>query len=173
MCCRISELGFAQGSGVTRAWPTKCCCEHTHVCFRKKTPFIQGCTQGSKVVWGRPTNYCCKHTHVCVWQNHMSSQGLHQGSKRYKGLADQLLLRAYTYVCCRKNAGLNPSTKGCQGCGKPSAAYTCVCFRKTVQGCTQGSKVTRDWPTMCCCEHTHVCCRMYQFRVAPKCQGLQ
>ena len=33
--------------------------------------------------------------------------------------------------------------------------------------------VTRASPAYCCCEHTHVCCRMSHLRVAPKGQGLQ
>ena len=133
--------------------------------FQNKNPFIQGCTQGSTVVWGRPTNCCCEHTHVCVAESHVNSR-------------------------------LAPRIKKVQEFGRPTAAASIhICVSETVPGCTQGSQVTRDWPTncenmssqgctqgprdtgvwptMCCCEHTHVCCRIYQFRVAPKCQGLQ
>ena len=35
------------------------------------------------------------------------------------------------------------------------------------------SKVTKAWPTSCCCEQTPVCCRICQFRAAPSIQGLQ
>ena len=39
--------------------------------------------------------------------------------------------------------------------------------------CTPVSKVTKAWPTSCCCEQTPVCCRICQFRAAPNIQGLQ
>ena len=218
MCCRISKLGVAQGSGVTRAWPTRCCCEHTHV-RSEKTAFIQGCTQGSKVVWGRPTNCCCKHTHVCVAESHVSSrlaprikkvqelgrpnfaatrcccehthvmfrknnpfiQGCTQGSKVVWGRPTNCC-RKHTHVCVAEshvNSRLAPRVKKVQEFGRPTAAASIhICVSETVPGCTQGSQVTRDWPTncenmssqsctqgprdtsvwptMCCCEHTHV-----------------
>ena len=109
----------------------------THMCVSEKTAFIQGCTQGSTVVWGRPTNCCCEHTHVCVAESHLNSR-------------------------------LAPRIKKVQEFGRPTAAASIhICVSETVPGCTQGSQVTRDWPTNCCCEHTRVCCRVYQFRVAP------
>ena len=92
--------GCTQGSSVTRAWPTKCCCEHTHMCLSEKTQFIQGCTQGSKAVWiARRT--AAVSIHMCVWQNHVNSRLAPR--IKYKSLADQLLLRAYTYVCVRNS----------------------------------------------------------------------
>ena len=143
-----------KGTGVR---PTKFCCDQVllraHTCdFQKKNPFIQGCTQGSKVVWGRPTNCCCKHTHVCMVESHVNSR-------------------------------LAPRIKKEQEFGRPTAAASIhICVSETVPGCTQGSQVTRDWPTNCenmssqgctqgprvtsvwptasCCEHTHVCCKI-------------
>ena len=122
------------------------------MCVSEKTPFIQGCTQGSKVVWGRPTNCCCEHTHVCVAEPHVNSR-------------------------------LTPRIKKVQEFGRPTAAASIhICVSETVPGCTQGSQVTRDWPThrenmssqgctqgprvtsvwptACCCEHTRVCCKI-------------
>ena len=165
------DLGIKKYKGLA---PTSCCCEHTHVCCRisklrlhpgirglqglgrpgaagEKTPFVQGCTQGSKVVWGRPTNCCCEHTHVCMAESHVNSR-------------------------------LAPRIKKVQEFGRPTAAASIhICVSETVPGCTQGSQVTRDWPTncdmssqgctqgprvtsawptACCCEHTRVCCKI-------------
>ena len=110
VCCRISKLGVAQGSGVTRAWPTRCCCEHTHVKVAPKDQRLYGVGRRTAAV----------SIHMCVWQNHMSTQGLHQGSKRYKSLADQLLLRAYTYVC-QKQFQVAPKDHRLHGTGRPTA----------------------------------------------------
>ena len=71
----------------TRPWPIRCCCEHACACCRMSQYRVAWIT-GYK---GWPTSCCCEHTHMCV---------------------------------AEKNAGLNPRTKGCQGCGKPRAAYT-------------------------------------------------
>ena len=119
---------------------------------------------------------------------------LHPRIKGCMGLADELLLRAYTCVCGRITCQLKACTKDQKGTRvwptNCCCEHTHMCVKKQpVPGCTQGSQVTRDWPTncenmssqgctqgprdtsfwptMCCCEHTHVCCRIYQFRVAP------
>ena len=39
---------------------------------------------------------------------------------------------------------------------------------ESLEGCTQGSRVTRVRPTTSCCKHTHVCCQIHQIRAAPK-----
>ena len=59
-------------------------------------------------------------------------QGCTRGSSVTGGLADQVLLRA----------------------------YTCLLQNTPIQACTQGSKFIRVWPTECCCEraNTHMCC---------------
>ena len=46
-----------------------------------------------------------------------------------------------------------------------------VCCRVSGQDCTQHSRVTRVSPTNCCCEQTHVGCRMNHLKVAPQDQG--
>ena len=147
MCCRISKLGVAQGSGVTRAWPTRWCCEHTHVCLRTKTHSFKVAPKDQRLygvgrrtaavsihmcVWQNHTSTQGLHQgsnryksaavsiHMCVWQNHMSTQGLHQGSKRYKSLADQLLLRAYTYMF-QKQFQVAPKDHRLHGTGRPTA----------------------------------------------------
>ena len=109
--------------------PTSCCCEHTHVCCRISK---LGVAQGSGVTRAWPTRCCCEHTHVCFRKNPIHSR-LHPRINSCMGLADELLLRA----------------------------YTCVCGRITSQlkACTKDQKGTRVWPTNCCCEHTHMCVR--------------
>ena len=64
--------GFTQGSRVTSAWPTRCCCEHTHVCFREPCrsrlhPRIKG--------YMGLADKCCEHTHVCG--RILSTESLH------------------------------------------------------------------------------------------------
>ena len=88
----------------------------------------------------------------------------------------------------QKKKGLNPRTKGCQGCGKPSAAHMCVSEKQfkiapkgqrlhgigrptaaaSIHVCAakyinsglhlQVSRVTIVWQISCCCENTHVTC---------------
>ena len=78
------------------------------------------------------------------------------------------------------NSRLAPRIRKVQEFGRPTAAASIhICVSETVPGCTQGSPVTRDWPTncenmgctqgprvtsvwptACCCEHTHVCCKI-------------
>ena len=109
------------------------------------------------------------------------------------GLAGQLLLRAYTcifqkisiQVCTKGNrvgrsiaAAPRDHFKGYKGLAGQVrlGAYACVFRNLSIQSCTQvrhGSKVTKAWPTSCCCEQTPVCCRICQFRAAPNIQGLQ
>ena len=83
----------------------------------------QGFTQGSTVTKDCPTTGCCRHTHVCRRTNQCR---VAPRVKVYKGLADHMLL----------------------------GAYTCVLQNRRNQGCTQGSEVTKVWPSSCCCEHT-------------------
>ena len=142
--------GCTQGSKAVWDWPTDCCCEHTHVCVAESHVNSRLAPRIKKVQeLGRPnfaaTRCCCEkkpHSfkvapkdqrlygvgrrtaavsiHMCVWQNHMSTQGLHQGSKRYKSLADQLLLRAYTYVY-QKQFQVAPKDHRLHGTGRPPA----------------------------------------------------
>ena len=162
--------GFTHGSTVTRDCPTICCCGHTHVCCRihqrrvaprvkvyagladqvthgsytcvLQNVSIQGCTQESRVTTeGRPVAAASIHMCVCVAE--YINQGLHQRTKDYKGLTDQLLLRAHTHT--------------------PRELQN-----TPIQDCTRGSRVTKVWPTTCCCEHTHACCRVSQFKVATR-----
>ena len=201
MCPRINKLRVARKDLGIKKYeglaPTSCCCEHTHVCCRISKLRLHARIRGLQGL-GRPgaaasTHMCVSEKttrsfkvapkdqrlcgvgrrtaavsiHMCVWQNHTSTQGLHQGSKRYESLADQLLLRAYTYVCQKQ------PVPGCTQGSQVTRDWPTNCENMSRQGCTQGPRDTGVWPTMCCCEHTRVCCRIYQFRVAPKCQGLQ
>ena len=81
--------------------------------------------------------------YTCVCVAEYINQGLHQRTKDYKGLTDQLLLRAHTHT--------------------PRELQN-----TPIQDCTRGSRVTKVWPTTCCCEHTHACCRVSQFKVATR-----
>ena len=80
-------------------------------------------------------------------------------------------------MSCRiRKSKLAPEDQGLQRLGRPSAAASIHMFvaERPMQGCNQGSKVTRLWPTTCCCEYTRVCCRKSQFRPEVKgYQGLQ
>ena len=91
--------------------------------------------------FGRPT--AAVSIHICVSEN--INSGLHLRVKGNKDLAHQLLL--------------HPKDQGLQGFDRPSAlgAYTCaeICQFKVAP------------KSSCCCEHTHVCCRIRQFRPAP------
>ena len=176
MCCRISELGVAQGQGLADKVLLR-----AYTCvFQKKTQFMQGCTQGSKVVWDWPKNCCCKHTHVCVAESCSAAASLHicvseTASSRlhpritgYTGLADQL--REYVKSGCIQEpraTSVWPTTCCCEH------TRVCVCCKiKSTQGCTQGRHVTRVRSTRCCCEPTHMCCRIFQFNVARKGQKI-
>ena len=128
---------------------------------------VQGCTQHSRSTRVLPTKCCCEHTKVCC-----RNQTCTQGSKFYQGFADQLLLSAYTYVCCRMDhLELHPEIKGYKGSPDQllQRAYTCALQNKSNQGCAQGS--TRVRPTSSCW-HAHVArCRTDEFKVAPKVKG--
>ena len=139
--------GCTRGARVTKVSPTKCCCEHTDVCCRinqfKVAPRDQR-LHG----FGRST--AAVRIHMCVSENIHS--GLHLRVKGNKNLADQLQL--------------HPRIKGYKGLADQVrlGAYTCVFRNLSIQSCTQ---VRHVWPTSRCCEHTHVCCRICQFKSAP------
>ena len=136
-----------------------------HSIDRKST---QSCTEGQGLRRFGRRNAPTDHTHVrCrVYQFRVApkSQGLQRS-------ADQLLLRAYTCVLHNRstkfNQGLHqPEDQGLQGFDRPTAAASAhththarACARELqntqIQGCTRGSRVTKVWPTTCCCEHTH------------------
>ena len=177
MCCRRSKLGVAQGSGVTRAWPTRCCCEHTHVCS-EKTPFIQGCTHGSKVVWDWPTNCCCEHTHVCVAESHVNSRlapriKMAQELGRPNFAATRCCCE-HTHVCFRKKPHsfkVAPKDQRLYGVGRRTAAvsiHMCVWQNHmSTQGLHQGSKRYNSLADQLLLPaYTYVCQK--QFQVAPK-----
>ena len=172
MCGRITcQLkACTEDQKGTRVGPTKFCCDQVllraHTCdFQKKTPFIQGCTQGSKVVWGRPTNSCCEHTHVCVAESHVNSR-LAPRIKKVQEFG-RPTAAASIHIC------VSETVPGCTQGSQVTRDWPTTCENMSSQGCTQGPRVTSVWPTMCCCEHTHVCCRIYQFRVAPRVDMLQ
>ena len=100
----------------------------TYTCVLQNNK-TQGFTQGSAVAKAWPGWTTCRGVHTHVHCR------IHQCRvaprvKIYKGLADQMLLRV----------------------------HTCLSQNRWFQGCTQGSKVTKVWPTSCCCEHTQMCC---------------
>ena len=109
----------------------------------------------------------------------------------------------HTHVCCRiDQCRVAPRVKVDKGLADQMLlrVHTCLSQNRWFQGCTQGSKVTKVWPTSCCCEHTrtlqnmsiqrctqgsrsatarthtvraHVSCRTDQSKGAPTEQGLQ
>ena len=80
---------------------------------------------------------------MCVAEYIIS--GVHQRTKGYKGLTDQLLLRARTHthtprVAEYANSGLHPRIKGYEGLADDVLlrAYTRLLQNKPIQGCNQG-----------------------------------
>ena len=140
---------FAQGSTVTNVWPATGTCWHTHVCCRidqcRVAPRVkvyrgladqmllgaytcvlqnrrtQGCTQGSGATKVWPTSYMCVAvgTHAHAVAEYVSS-GLHPSFKGYKGFADQVVTRAYTYVL--QKSGLHQGIEVSPGLRRPTAA---------------------------------------------------
>ena len=110
----------------TEGWPTNCCCEHKHVCYRLIQRRSQVKVWRIQQLW--QTNCCCEHTHRCVaeevkWRLHPSANGwptnccghahvcfwIHtclvqnksiEALIMLKTLADRLLLWAHTHICC-------------------------------------------------------------------------
>ena len=196
---RVAEYksigGCTQGSKVAKVWPTKCCCEHTHV-YRRNHPGIEIVTE-----LRRPTNCCCEHTHVCCRVRHLrvapmdqvrptncccelahvrcknkSNQGCTSESKCFKRVRSTRCCCKHTHVCCRI-LKLRVSHKGqrLQRIARPPAAagtHMCVAEQTNAE-LHRGSRFTKVWPTICCWGHTHVCCRTGEIRVAPKGQRLQ
>ena len=144
---------------------TRCCCEHTHVCSRKNPHSFKVAPKDQRL-YGVGRRTAAVSIHMCVWQNHMSTQGLHQGSKKVQEFG-RPTAAASIHIC------VSETVPGCTQGSQVTRDWPTNCENMSSQGCTQGPRDTSVWPTMCCCEHTHVCCRMYQIRVAPKCQGLQ
>ena len=71
--------GCTPGSRVTRAWPTKRCCEHTHVYCRE----IRVAPTDRTFTRAWPTNCCCEHTHVDRRMNHLRAAPKDQGSQGF------------------------------------------------------------------------------------------
>ena len=68
----------------------------------------------------------------------------------YKGFADQVLLRAYT--CVLQKSGLHPGVEILPGKHRPTAAVTIHTHglqNESLEGCTEGSRVTKIRPTDC------------------------
>ena len=91
--------------------------------------------------------------HMCVWQNHMSNQGLHQGSKKVQEFG-QPTAAASIHIC------VSETVPGCTQGSQVTRDWPTTCENMSSQGCTQGPRVTSVWPNACCCEHKHVCCKI-------------
>ena len=97
---------------------------------------------------------------MCVAEQ--TNSGLHPRIRGYKGLADQLLLRARTHM--------SVADSGVTRVRRPSVAASIhIC----IEGCMQASKFYQGFADQLHCERTHVGCRMNHLRIAPKDQGLQ
>ena len=153
----MSAQGLHRGSKRYKSWADQIslrpgAASSTHMCVSEKNPFIQGCTQGSKVVWGRPTNCCGKHTHVCVAESHVNSR-LAPSVKKVREFGRPAAAASI-------HISVSETVPGCTQGSQVTRDWPTNCENMSSQGCTQGPRVTRVWPTACCCEHTHVCCKI-------------
>ena len=106
---------------------------------------------------------------MCVSEKKPIHSRLHPRIKGCMGLADELLLQAYTCVCGRITSQLKACTEDQKGARVGPTKFCCdqVLLRahtfvfqpkKTpfIQGCTQGSTVVWGRRTNCCC-NIHMC----------------
>ena len=52
--------------------------------------------------------------------------------------------------------GCTPKSTGCKSFAD-QVLFICVLQNESTQGGLQRLRVTKVWPTHCCCEHTHMC----------------
>ena len=156
-----------RGSRFTQVWPTKC--SHGSYTCALQSVSIQGCTQESRVTTEWQTNCCCEHTHVCCTIDQPSStkRCTNQRTKGYKGLTDQLLLRARTHTHTRvrarvaeyANSGLHPRIKGYEGLADDMLlrAYTRFCCRINQFKVATGDQRLHRFGRPTAAVSTHVC----------------
>ena len=184
----MSTQGLHRGSKRYKSWADQIllrpgAAASTHMCVPEKTNSFKVAPKDQRL-YGVGRRTAAVSTHMCVWQNHMSTQGLHRGSKKYKSLADQLLLRAYTYVC-QKQFQVAPKDHRLHGTGRPTARICQVKVAPKDQGIqVYGRPCVAVSIHMCLAEcinsglHLsvkgcngladqllHVCCRKNQLRV--------
>ena len=117
-----------------------------------------------------------KHTHTHTYthtpararalQNLFSK--LHVRAKGYE------LLRAHTHMWCSiGHLRVVPKGQRLRRFGRPSAAASIRMWFAEIEAAPRGRNFVKASPTSCCCENTHVCCRLSRLRVAPKGQALQ
>ena len=142
MLQNMSVQGCTQHSRSTRVLPTKCCCEHTHVCCRNQT-----CTQGSKFYQGFADQLLLS-AYTCVSQN--GALGVPPKDQGLQGFA-RPFVAASIHMCVPKQikSGLHPRVDMLQGSGRQGAAVSVLQNNNKTQGFTQGSTVTKVWPTKC------------------------
>ena len=146
----------------------------------------QGCAQGLKCFKGSADQVLLQ-AYTCVLR-YDKTRGFTQGATVTKGFADHLLLRAHTCVLqntsthsctegfheawptkfCWENTHVCARTQAFKVAAKAQRqlllllradTHTLVLQKRSIEGCTQGSRVTNVWPLKFCCEHTHVSCR--------------
>ena len=130
---------------------------HMHTCVIQNKS-IRGCTPKSRVIRAWPIRCCCEH--ACRMSQHRLAWITDYTGWPTSRCCEQT--HAHTYAW-QKKCRVEPEDQGSPGVW-PTKCYcehARVCFRKTNQGCIQGSKLTRDWPTNRCCEHTHMCFAEY------------
>ena len=114
------------------------------------------CTEGFTRL-GRPNS--AGSIHMCVAEHRRSRL-----QPRLKG--NCYCYCEHTHLCCRKGQlRVVPKDQGLRTFGRSSSAasiHTCIAVAP------RGRNFTRASPTNCCCEHTHVCCRVGHLKVAPK-----
>ena len=129
MCAANKTQGFTQGSTVTTASPTTCCCRHTHVCGRTNQCRVAPRVKGYKgladqlVLWAH-THVCCRIRQFKVAPN---GQGL-EGFGRQRAAVRTHIVRAH--VSCRiDQSKVAPTDQRLQRFGRPTAAasiHMCV-----------------------------------------------
>ena len=172
VCCRLIQLRISPKDQRLQRLGRPPAAVGTHMCVAEQIN-AELHRRSRSTTFGRPNSAGSMHMcvaeqtnsrlHVCV-ANTPTVGG-------YKGLADQLLLRA-----CK------PQNKSIQGCLQSKGftgladqawlgAYTRVLQNLSVQSCTYGPWVTRIWQISCYCErtHEHVRCRIITKVLPNKC----
>ena len=104
MLQNVQIQGCTQEPKVTTERRTNCCCEHTRVCVCCRVYHFRGAPEDQGLQgFDRPNAALSAHTHTHMRVAEYANSGLHPRIKGYEGLADDMLLRAYTRFCCRIN----------------------------------------------------------------------
>ena len=148
VCCRIHQRRIAAEGLQWFGRPNAT--EGRHMCVAEQTN-SKLLPRRSKVPrFGRPI--VALSTHMCA-ADYVKSR-LRPWIKGYKVWPAARTHIARAHVPCRKDqARVAPTDQGLQRFGRATQNVS-------IQGCNRESKLTTEWQTNCCSEHTHVCCRI-------------